>query len=64
MSGNCGGRHVVTNESFDGFLDDATHATAEAFEALGFAPLTIEQKYELNDMLDGFFSVLRRRQGK
>ena len=48
-----------TDEQHDDFLDDATHAVADAWEATGASPLTVEDKYALNDVLTAYFEGRR-----
>ncbi len=49
----------ITDDTFDTFLDDATHEIAALWETVSGKTLTLEEKYALNDALTAFFSAKR-----
>ena len=52
----------MTNDVFDRFLDDSTHALAAAWVAAGGQQFDdVEDLYSLNDVLTAHFGSLRER---
>lgn len=47
----------MNSEQFDRFLQDATLKVHEEWRDAGGRALTIEELYELNDLLDAFFQA-------
>lgn len=50
---------VADEDGFDTFLDDATHAVHDIWQDRHGRPLTIDELYELNDLLTGYFGDKR-----
>jgi hypothetical protein len=46
---------TLTITQFDDFLDDATHAVCELYEAAGGRKMDTNERYRLNDELERFF---------
>jgi hypothetical protein len=53
-------RAMMTDETFDKFLDNATHRVADLWEEVSGKTLALEEKYRLNDVLTAFFSSKRK----
>lgn len=51
---------INDDESFDNFLDDATHAVRGMWEDRGGEKLGEEETYALNDLLTAFFQDKRK----
>jgi hypothetical protein len=49
----------LTNNSFDEFLNEATHAVHDLWVKAGGKKLDTDELYDLNDTLTAFFSSRR-----
>jgi hypothetical protein len=46
----------MNDQTFDTFLNDATHKVCEIWEEVGGREISLEEKYQLNDLLTAFFA--------
>ena len=54
----------MNDDDFDNFLNEAVHAVVAEWEKRNGRTITTDEKYELNDLLSGYFNDKRETNGE